>query len=146
MPPPTALRRFAVAAVVSAAVVGCTKNDRVPTFPVRGKVTYNGKPLGKASLIFVPNDPAAVKNMQPTATTAADGTFKASTYLYADGAPAGGYKVTVHLERTRKAAGGDEEGTGQSAVPAKYTDAATTPLTATVVAPETDVGTLALVP
>jgi hypothetical protein len=120
------------------AALGC-KEGRLPTYPVKGKVVYQGKPLANATVTLNPEDPAKVKDRHPTGITGEDGTFRISTYLYADGAPAGNYKVTVFLERMM-----GRDGTGQNILPAKYGSAASTPFSAVVEAPELDLGTLTI--
>jgi hypothetical protein len=60
-------------------------------FPVSGNVTYNGEPLEKGSISFVPDDPQGVG-----ATGAIDrGSYTMQTGATADGARAGKYKVTI---------------------------------------------------
>jgi hypothetical protein len=67
---------------------------RVPLFEAFGTVTYQGKPLPGAFVLFRkevidPNVPS------PTATTGEDGSFVLTTYEDKDGAPAGDYLVAI---------------------------------------------------
>ena len=80
------------------ALPGCGENGRLPTRPVKGKVTLDGKPLANAEIWLVPTT-EEVKNaritIRPYAKSAPDGTFTVSSYLVDDGAPAGDYAVMV---------------------------------------------------
>jgi len=61
--------------------------------PVVGKVFFKGQPATKALVIFHSrDDPDAVK---ARATVEKDGSFRAYTYVAADGVKAGDYDVTV---------------------------------------------------
>ncbi len=77
--------------------------------PVKGTVTYKGKPLTGGTIRFEPEDGGreASGNIEP------DGSFSLSTFGSADGAVAGTHKVAV------------EPPSGQpKALPAKYKSAA----------------------
>lgn len=88
-------------------MAGCQKVDKVPAHPVRGSVMYKGKP---AAGVVVVLRPVAGQAARPSSgTTAADGTFRISTFSLDDGAPAGEYVVTLTWPRTQTdAASGDE--------------------------------------
>ena len=62
-----------------------------PTFPVKGKVTYRGKPLTQGSVTFEPDGAGKEANgpIQP------DGTFILTTYKPGDGAVAGLHRVAI---------------------------------------------------
>jgi hypothetical protein len=79
---------------VAALLSSCARDTRKPVFPVRGQVFVNGKPAVGAKLFFNPPEihPEAVA---PYGVVIADGSFKLSTYLSYDGAPAGAYVVTI---------------------------------------------------
>ena len=132
-------------AVALALVVlaGCGGDGRLPTYPVRGTVTFDGKPLPRAEVWLVPKDEAALKAeimVRPYGVTEADGSFVASTYLTGDGAPAGEYAAIVHWSPTRgatdnaddAAAEAGSKGPRRPPFPAKYRTPATSGLTATV--------------
>jgi hypothetical protein len=72
---------------------GCGPGESLKVFPVQGKVTVVGTPIGNASVFFYPCDPAQPR--VATATTAPDGTFRLTTLAAGDGAPEGDYDVTV---------------------------------------------------
>lgn len=70
--------------------------NRRPTYPVRGKVFFDGCPVPNAQVVFHYFAPAE-KTYQHAgdALTEADGSFVLSTYTAGDGAPVGQYAVTV---------------------------------------------------
>ncbi len=73
---------------------GETGEVRAPVFKASGKVTFEGKPLAGALVVFrkAEVDP---KIPSPMATTAEDGSFTLHTYEPDDGAPSGDYLVAV---------------------------------------------------
>jgi hypothetical protein len=75
-------------------VVGCgAKKGAIPTIPVDGKVTVDGKtPLGPFLLIFTPETPGGVTI---NGYVKADGSFKLTTNKPDDGAAPGSYKVVT---------------------------------------------------
>jgi hypothetical protein len=92
-PSTLARRSFAVLAVAGVLVMtSCGTDDGLGRrFPVSGKVTYNGNPLEKGSISFVPDDPKGVG-----ATGAIEnGSYALSTGGNNDGARAGKYKVII---------------------------------------------------
>jgi hypothetical protein len=60
--------------------------------PVRGVVTFDGKPLAHACVMFIPQEPGG---RDARGFTDADGVFQLSTFRPRDGAFPGLYKVTV---------------------------------------------------
>src|SRR5262245_1819666 len=86
--------------VVSGIVVltGCGSDGRLPTSPVTGKVTFDGKPSANAEIWLVPKS-EEVKNakmtIRPYAKTKADGTLTVTSYFVDDGAPVGEYALMV---------------------------------------------------
>ncbi len=76
-----------------AITVGCDSGpDNPPTFPVTGKVTYQGNPVEGATVVLVAQSgdgQGAVGN------TDAEGNFAVGTFGEGDGAVAGKYKVKV---------------------------------------------------
>lgn len=129
-------------------MLGCSgaADDRPKTAKVRGKVTYNGKPVEGAFVSFVSDDaPRAA-----TGKTDANGEFTLTTYEPGDGAIVGmTYKVVITKSAAAAAAddGGYDpdnpnpsyekrmekpEGDGTSEIPAKYADPKTSGLTATI--------------
>jgi hypothetical protein len=71
------------------------RSGRVPVYPARGQVYFQGKPASHAFVALHSlgrSDPAAP---HPTAYTDAEGRFVLSTYASQDGAPEGEYAVTI---------------------------------------------------
>jgi hypothetical protein len=87
-------RSIIQAGLVLCAVIlfsGCT-GGRLPTAPVRGKVTYKGAPLNTGTVTFVPDTTAA-----PCAygEIGADGSYELTTYKRGDGAVLGTHRIMV---------------------------------------------------
>jgi hypothetical protein len=57
---------------------GCNKGPAVATFPVTGTVTYGGKPVEGASVMFMSKNPDGPR---ATGETDAEGKFSLTTYL-----------------------------------------------------------------
>ncbi|OWK34997.1 hypothetical protein FRUB_09839 [Fimbriiglobus ruber] len=114
---------------------GCERVNRLKVYPVRGEVTVDGKPAAGARIFFHPEanlaDPRALR---PIAIVEADGSFRLTTYLANDGAPAGEYVVTVTWPTK---AGADEEISGDRLKYA-YADAKKSKLRVTVKAGNND--------
>jgi hypothetical protein len=73
---------------------GCSQDDGLPdTTPVRGTVTYQGKPVAGAVVTFLTSGPTT--SPPATGTTTADGTFELTTFKNSDGAVPGSYLVGV---------------------------------------------------
>lgn len=95
---PGALRLAAWVAALSfvSASVSCSSGEeRVPVFPVSGRIYVQDKPAEGAFVVFVPENEAAAKHPRPHATVEKDGSFALRTYGERDGAPAGKYIVSV---------------------------------------------------
>ena len=136
------MRRLIALLCVTAALLpaGCGGGS---TNAVEGAVTFQGKPAEGALVIFHPVADASGMGNKPYGTVKADGTFTLTTTSDKPdaGAPAGDYKVTVAWTTPAKAdakagavnMGGDEKaGGGADRLGGKYSNAATTTLTATV--------------
>jgi hypothetical protein len=87
----TLLRAAALATCVATLLVliGCS-DGRMRTAPVKGTITYKGKPVPQGSIMFQPenNGPSATANIK-------DGSYSLKTYRNGDGAVLGKHKVTV---------------------------------------------------
>jgi hypothetical protein len=70
----------------------------VSVYATEGIVLDKGQPVAKATVEMYPEGEGSIHRPR-TSITAADGTFKVSTFGEADGAPAGKYKVTVTCPR-----------------------------------------------
>jgi len=83
-----------LALLAMAALAGCGGDpgvkDALPTFPVKGTITLDGKPFGPAQIRLYSDD-----TFKPTPGGMADasGKFVLKTYKDGDGAPAGYYKA-----------------------------------------------------
>jgi tetratricopeptide (TPR) repeat protein len=71
------------------------KLDRVPVFPVQGKIEYEGKPIPNATIFLHPVGEQAAGIPRPRGIVKEDGSFVLGTYDRDDGIPAGAYKVSV---------------------------------------------------
>jgi hypothetical protein len=142
---------FVLLAVSGALVMtSCGTDDGLgKRFPVSGSVTYNGQPLEKGKISFIPDDP---KNIGASGTIE-KGSYTLSTGGQNDGARAGKYKVTISAKEdsvakakadfARDNKGQDPgylpgrylaaaESKAKSLIPAGYGDSTTTNLTAEV--------------
>jgi hypothetical protein len=128
-------RRVVEAAVLSvvAAFAGCSdEGPKVPVFPVKGVVQFEGEPAVGAFLAFHPKAPAKPGQDVPrsSAQVQKDGSFELTTYTQGDGAPAGEYAVTVQW--TKPILQGKDPVPGPNVIPAIYATPDTTPLRITV--------------
>jgi hypothetical protein len=111
---------------------GCNAHpDRLPVYPVRGKVLYQGQPAAGAYVSFHPADPDAKLPVGPRAVVGGDGSFVLSTYVKEDGAPAGDYVVTVEWRKPVRRPDGETE-PGPNLLPPRYQTPKTSGLRATV--------------
>ena len=124
--------RLVCAAVlfVATAIVtcGCSKQGRMETAPVSGKVTYRGKAVPTGTVMFVPGEgPAA------TGEIGSDGSYKLTTFSTGDGAVIGTHKVTITaLQGMGDALPEQRSATPPPLVPAKYLNGETSGLVAEV--------------
>lgn len=111
---------------------GCNSYpDRLPVYPVRGKVLYQGQPAAGAFVSFHPAVPDAKLPVGPRAMVNSDGIFVLSTYTKEDGAPAGNYAVTVEWRKPVQRPDGETE-PGPNLLPSRYQNPKTSGLRATV--------------
>jgi len=82
-------RRYTGLLVVLIAAAGCEKRG---TVPLHGTVTLDGRPLGRATVYFIAQNPGG---RDALGSTDADGVFHLSTFQPGDGALPGSYKVVV---------------------------------------------------
>ena len=103
-------------------VVGCGGSKPVA---VKGIVTLDDKPLARASVLFIAQDPGG---RDATGFTDADGAFQLTTFRPKDGAMPGSYKITVHYSEAVAVPAGSspadvQKATGNAAsvvIPARY--------------------------
>jgi hypothetical protein len=136
----------ASAMLVGALLAGCSRDDgRPPVFPVRGQVTFKGKPAAGAFVVFHPLDRPAPGEQRPSATVKPDGTFELTSHgatRGGDGAPAGTYAVTV--EWYRLVGTGNDLAPGPNVIPPSYTKPETTPIKVAVAAGENNLEPIAV--
>ncbi len=86
----TARHSLALSASLAIAFAGCGSSNR-PTFPVTGKVTFNGEPLPTGSVLLTPvgGGPSAQAAIQP------GGTYSVWTFAEGDGAIPGKHTVLI---------------------------------------------------
>jgi hypothetical protein len=120
---------FAIACLFS---TGCTKSEIPETIPVRGVITYQGKPVPKGSITF---DPMQIEEGRPHRPAVSfiekDGSYSLSTFRKKDGAVPGTYKVWIlssKLELIQYSRPQDIEWL----IPEKYTQSKLSGLTAEV--------------
>lgn len=100
--------------------VGCGETHD-PTYPVTGKVTFNGEPLTTGTVTFTPETgPSATGEIRP------DGTYSLITPPEREGALPGSYQVSISAVEV------DAEGLATPLIPSKYSTGQTSGLTATV--------------
>ena len=133
-------RTFTLAAVLLFAsfMTGCLESGETPpeTAVVKGKVTYQSKPVSDATIVFFPKSgPVA------TGKTDAEGNYTLKTNS-ADGASIGDHQVTVSPPSDSSTSSGEisydlpAKSASKSALPSKYSDKETSGITKTVKAGE----------
>ena len=154
-------RRSAVAVAlwvtIFAGLAGCG-DDGPEMAVVRGTVRYDGQPLAQARIVFSPDSGDRVAS----ATTNDEGEYKLGTFVPADGAIVGRYRVTITARGPRKTPAGRlppglraadippgglpglPTVPGDPLIPAKYFDAGTSGLEAEVRSGTTNVFDFAL--
>jgi hypothetical protein len=127
-------------------VVGCGDDTGLEKrYRVSGTVSYNGKPVEKGQISFIPDD---IKKQREATGFIENGQFTLTTSAPGDGALPGEYKVTVVskevddskvTETVKKYGGGGRQSeiakanaAGKMLVPGKYALADTSDLKATV--------------
>lgn len=126
---------------------GCGKNDNVEVYPVKGSVTFNGKPMaGGGSISFIPT--GGQKGKTGGGIIEPDGTYELMTYTAGDGSMEGDFRVVITqvVQDEPQNAGDSDERGGEVApvsvvpeedqIPRIYADPNQSPLTATVKAQE----------
>jgi hypothetical protein len=129
--------RFAAASLVLLTAAGCG-SDHPPVYSVTGKVTYQGKPVEGAEIVFVPQGEKQTTSAH--GTTDAAGKYAVKTFFSAEqevkGAQPGQYKVVItKIEVNAGIVDPYVQGGAQipkHLTPKVYSDAKTTPLTASV--------------
>jgi hypothetical protein len=115
--------RVVLLGVVCLSPAGCG-DAQLKTAVVRGKVTFNGKPVPNGTISFIPTaGPTATGEIQP------DGSFTLTTYRKGDGAVLGRHTVViVAMEDMSTRLPEARNPLPPPIVPEKYTSLATTDL------------------
>jgi hypothetical protein len=91
--------RYALILLAASVPVGCRKPpraDRLPTYPVTGRVLVVGQPAAGAEVqLWAVDGGLKVAGLCPHAIVGDDGRFHLTTYNTGDGAPEGEYGVTL---------------------------------------------------
>ena len=127
------VRRLAciLGVIACSATIGCNRQQEIPELvPVTGKVTFAGKPLADAMVVFMPADPAEEEGLteivRPTARTDAEGSYELA-WSDNSGAPPGKYNVIIMAFKPR-AETDDSEERPASLIPERYGDPKTSGL------------------
>lgn len=121
-PPGAAGLLLAVMLVPAMLLSGCARVEEPKTYPVRGRVTYRGRPVTGGLILLVPQE----QGHAATGELQADGTFRLTTFRRHDGAVPGKYRVAVQVFPTESAGlPGAEFGGKRPPIPQKYFDPAT---------------------
>jgi len=76
-------------------MLGCESSGRLNTHPVSGQVLIDGEPAGNVVVRFHHQDPAVTADARsPAGKTDAEGRFRLTTAVDAEGAVAGNYRVS----------------------------------------------------
>ena len=112
-------------ALVLALASGCGSRPQspIPLSEVRGMVKYNGQPLAKGTITFMP-----VGGTNSASGDIENGAYSLSTFVKGDGAPPGEYKVAVSAWEKEPDMGVE----GVPKIPRRYFDANQSQLTATI--------------
>lgn len=117
-------------ALLSFLITGCGSGKPRPV-PVTGTVHYQGQPLARGDVIFVPASRDAGRMAR--GTIGSDGCYESTTPNLGRGALPGHFKVAVFAhEGMREIPGMVAPAVGRSLIPTRYNDADTTDLEATV--------------
>lgn len=124
--------------LASACLLGCGDSgdvDRKPVSPVRGEVFADGEPAAGAMITFHPAATAKAGSLRSQAVVDGEGKFALSTYVAGDGAPEGGYVVTVYWpdrRREKRDMDGENEELPPDRLRGQYSSPQTSPLRAAV--------------
>ena len=95
-------------------IAGCREPDEgPPIYPVTGRLLVDGEPAARAEVAFHRLGQPTPGLIPPFAVSEPDGTFRPSTNLSHDGAPAGDYALTVVWRKYRTVQGEDVAGEDQ---------------------------------
>jgi hypothetical protein len=111
-------------------LAGCGSKSGLDTVPIKGEVTYNGKPLADGTVVYLPEQGSSGR--QAMAPIQSDGSFSLTTQTANDGVMKGKYQIVIFAYEPQSAEpktreeiealvnkGGSERG---FVIPEKYTD------------------------
>lgn len=134
------LRPAVTTAFLAGALSGCGSGgdpDRLPVFPAKGHITFQGEPVPGAFVVLHPKHaPEGTETVRPRAQVNPDGSFELTSYETGDGAPAGEYAVTVQWHKLVKH--GSDVAPGPNVLPKKYAGPQTSPLTVRIAEDQND--------
>lgn len=125
------IRLRVVCAAILLTAAGCSGDQKA--FPVRGQLSFEGKPMAGALIIFHSADPS--QKLLVMARANAEGVYELSTSGTPGGAPPGEYKVTITWEEFARPGTEDNPntpGTGKDRLRGAYAGVDKTLLRATV--------------
>lgn len=117
------------------AAVGCGgSSNTLDVHPVAGVVTFNGKPIEGANVVFFGQDQQVqAKGVpMPQGTTDSAGRYQLTTYHQGDGAPAGNYGVAVVWNQIIQPGESPEQRVEKDRLGGRYADYEKSGLTAVV--------------
>jgi hypothetical protein len=143
-------QRLAVLATTLALIVGlfaaegCGRSGppRAATYPTKGSVSYQGRPIGGAFIALHPKNESQPDVPASTAIVQPDGTFAVTTYNSGDGVPEGEYIATFQWRKAVKS-GGDYL-PGPNLLPAKYSRPETSDVLVRIAAGQNELPPIAL--
>ena len=103
-------------ALILLTATGCERNGRPQTYPVRGKVTLDGKSVEFGDVRFLSDDGRVA-----TGKIQSDGSYRMGTAKWGDGVLPGNYRVTVQVREMMEDPSEMFPGrSGPSQIPEKY--------------------------
>ncbi len=141
------LRLLLTALLAATLTCGCSRTSgpaKKACYPVKGQLLVQGKPAEGVLLSFQPKGNANPDEWSagfPHATTSADGKFEVGTYTDNDGAPAGDYVVIAIWTLPNPQ---NEEASSPDKLGGRYSDSATSKLTAKVESKPTELAPINL--
>jgi len=127
------LRWMLILVPAGAALLSSCAGSKAPAcFPVKGRVSYKGKPLAEAMVVLHRVGGDVEGNQEPMAFTDASGAFSLTTFKSHDGAPPGDYLISIE-QRALQTVGEETIRNGPNVLPPKYANPETSGLKYTVV-------------
>lgn len=86
---------------IAVIALGCSPSGQVKTYPVKGLITFEGKPMvGGGSISLIPTTNQSGK--APGGMINPDGTYVLGTYTETDGSMTGDFKVVIFQETAKE--------------------------------------------